>query len=86
MSSQLFNYNEAAIKLQIGPSSFNKQELMTTMFHHFLPPEGGHPTWDENSIEKIPERKVLFLNHTGKLDQQKKMRCCFKKYSKDIPV
>ena len=22
------------------------------MFDHFLAPEGGHPTWEENSIEK----------------------------------
>ena len=22
------------------------------MFYHFLAPEGGHPTWEENFIEK----------------------------------
>ena len=46
-SSQLFNHKEAAIELQIGPSSINKQELdtpVTTMFYHFLAPEGGRPT------------------------------------------
>ena len=62
-SSQLFNHNEVAIELQIGPSSINKQEWdtpVTTMFYHFLAPEGGHPTWEENSTEKIAECKVLF--------------------------
>ena len=54
-SSQLIDHNEAVIELQIGPSSTNKQEsytLMTVMFCHFLAPEGGHPTWEENFIVK----------------------------------
>ena len=53
--SQLFNHNEAPIDLQVGPSSINKQESdtpVTTMFYHFLAPEGGQPTWEEHSIEK----------------------------------
>ena len=53
--SQLFNHNEAPIDLQVGPSSINKQESdtpVTTMFYHFLVPEGGQPTWEEHSIEK----------------------------------
>ena len=44
--SQLFNHNEAPIDLQVGPSSINKQESdtpVTTMFYHFLAPEGGQP-------------------------------------------
>ena len=28
------------------------------MFDHFLDHEGGHPIWEENSTEKIPECKV----------------------------
>ena len=67
-SSQLFKHNEAAIELQIGPSSTNKQEWDTTvatMVYHFLAPEGGHPTWEENFIEKIPKC------HTSKLNQEK---------------
>ena len=54
-SSQLFKHNEAAKELQIGPSSTNKQTwdtMVTTMFYHCLAPEGGHPTWEENFIEK----------------------------------
>ena len=26
--------------------------MVTTMFYHFLAPEGGHPTWEEIFIEK----------------------------------
>ena len=26
--------------------------LVTAMFYHFLVPEGGHPTWEENFFEK----------------------------------
>ena len=74
-SSQLFNHNEAAIELQIGPSSINKQEWDTqviTMFYHFLAPEGGHPTWEENSTEKYTNMQgPFFLSHTSKLNQQK---------------
>ena len=25
---------------------------VTAMFYHVLVPEGGHPTWEENFIEK----------------------------------
>ena len=65
--------NEAAIELQIGPSSIYKQEwdtLVTAMFNHFFTPEGGHPTWEENFIETIPNCKVLFLSHTSNPNQQ----------------
>ena len=41
------------------------------MFHNWFAPEGGHPTWEENLIEKISKCKVLFLSHTRKLNQQK---------------
>ena len=54
-SSQLFKQNATAIELQIGPSSTNKQiwdTMVTTMFNHILAPEGGHPTWEENFLEK----------------------------------
>ena len=44
---------------------------MTTMFYHFLAPEGGHPTWEENSIEKYLNARSFFLSHTSKLNQQK---------------
>ena len=30
------------------------------MFYHVLAPEGGHPKWEENSTEKMPECKVFF--------------------------
>ena len=30
------------------------------MFYHFLATEGGHPTLEENYIEKKTECKVLF--------------------------
>ena len=62
-SSQLFSHNEAAIELQIGPSSINKQEwdtLVTTIFCHVLAPKGGHPTWEEISTEKKPIMQGLF--------------------------
>ena len=46
--------------------------MVTTMFYHFLAPEGWHPTLEENVIEKkLPKCKVLFLSHTSKLNQQK---------------
>ena len=33
----------------------------------FLAPEGGHPIWEENFIEKKYQKcKVLFLSHTSK--------------------
>ena len=54
-SSQLFNHNEATIELHIGPSSINKKRMRYPGDHHILPflaPEGGHPTLEENSIEK----------------------------------
>ena len=38
------------------------------MFYHFLAPEGGHPAWEDNSIEKKYQNA---LSHTGKLNQQK---------------
>ena len=42
------------------------------MFCHFLPPEGGHPTWEENSTEKSTRMQgPFFLSHTTKLNQQK---------------
>ena len=62
-SSQLFNYNEAAIELQIGPSSINKQEwdtLVTTMFYHFLAFEGGTLHRRKVLLKIKPECKVLF--------------------------
>ena len=61
------NHTEAAIELQIGPSSINKQELDTTvtaMLYHFLTPEGGHPTWEEHIIENNIKMKGFFLSHT----------------------
>ena len=44
---------------------------MTAMFYHFLALEGGHPTLEENLIEKNPNCKVLFPSHTRKPNQQK---------------
>ena len=46
-SSQLFKHSQAAIELQIEPTSTNKQiwdTNVTTMFYHFLAPSGGYPT------------------------------------------
>ena len=34
--------------------------LVTAMFHHFLAPEGGHPTWEENFFEKNIKIQGLF--------------------------
>ena len=53
-----------SIYLHIGPSSINKQEwdtLVTAMFYHFLPPEGGHPTWEDNFIEKNTKMQSPFF-------------------------
>ena len=42
------------------------------MFYHFLAPEGGHPTWEENSTEKkYQNARSFFLSHISKLNQQK---------------
>ena len=42
------------------------------MFYHFLPPEGAHPTWEENFIEQNTKLQgPFFLSHTSKLNQQK---------------
>ena len=62
-TSQLLNYNEAVIELQIGPSSIDKQELdtpVTAMFYHFLAPEGRHPTLEENFIDKYQMQGPIF--------------------------
>ena len=55
------------------------------MFYHFLAPEGGHPTLEEDFIEKIPKCKVIYLSRTSKINQQKQI-FCFQKCSKYIPV
>ena len=42
--------------------------------HHVLPlfgPEGGHPTWEENFIEKYQNLRSFFLSHTSKHKKQK---------------
>ena len=41
------------------------------MIYHFLAPEGGHTTRDESFIEKLPNCKDFFLNHSSKPNQQK---------------
>ena len=42
------------------------------MFYHFLAPEGGHPTWEENFIEKnTPLQGIFCLSHTSITYQQK---------------
>ena len=43
------------------------------MFYHLLAPEGGHPTWEENFIEKYQSARSFFLSHTSKLVQQKQL-------------
>ena len=48
--------------------------------YHFLAPESGHPRWEENSTEKIPNARSFFLSHTSKLNQQ-----CFKSTAKIYP-
>ena len=48
------------------------------MFYHFLAPEGGHPTWEENFIEKnIKIQGPFYLIHTSKLNQQKQWDVVF---------
>ena len=42
--------------------------MVTTMFYHFLAPEGGHHIRKENFIEK--NARSLFLSTTSKLNQQ----------------
>ena len=45
--------------------------MVTTMFYHFLAPEGGHPTLEEIFIEKKSQiARSFFLRHTNKLNQQ----------------
>ena len=34
------------------------------MFYHFLAPEGGHPTWEENSLKKIIVSAEKHLSNT----------------------
>ena len=34
---------------------------MTAMFYHFLAPEGWHPTWEENFIEKKYQNETFFF-------------------------
>ena len=67
-------HNGAAIELQIGLSSINKQEwdtLVTYKFYHCLATEGGHPTWEEISLKKYHTARSFFLSHTGNLNIQK---------------
>ena len=40
---------------------------MTAMFYHFLVPEGGHPTWEENCFEKIYQYTRSFLYEGGSI-------------------
>ena len=35
--------------------------MVTTMFYHFLAPEGGHPTWEEIFIEKNTKMQGPFF-------------------------
>ena len=58
------NQNAAGVELQIGPSSFNKQEcdtLVTTVMYHFLAPEGGRPKWEEHFIKNDQNAMSLFF-------------------------
>ena len=42
--------------------------MVTTLFYHLLAPEGGHPTWEENFIEKKTQNaRFFFLSHTSNL-------------------
>ena len=83
------NPHEAAIELQIGPSSINKQEWdtpVTAMFYHFLAPEDGHHTCEENSTEKkIQNARSFFLSHTSKVNQQKQWDVVSKSTAKIYP-
>ena len=57
------------MKIQIGPSSINKQALdtlMTVIFYHFLTLHGR-----KNSMKKYQNARSFFLSHTSKLNQQK---------------
>ena len=36
--------------------------MLTTMFYHFLAPEGGHPTWEEIFIEKKYQNARFFFS------------------------
>ena len=39
------------------------------MFYHILAPEGGHPTWEENFIDKYQNAMSFFLRHASKLNK-----------------
>ena len=59
------------------------------MFHQFLAPEGGYPTWEEKLIEKKQQKtaRSFFLSHTGKLNHAiKAARRYFKKCSKYMSI
>ena len=54
---------------------------------HIVPrfgPAGGHPTREENFIEKILKCKVPFSKPHQETKSTKAVRCCFKKCSKSI--
>ena len=36
--------------------------MVTAMFYHILAPEGGHPTREENFIEKNTKMQGLFFS------------------------
>ena len=55
------------------------------MFYHFLAPEGGHPTLEENSTEKKQNARSFFLSHTSKLNQQKQWDVVSKSTAKIYP-
>ena len=52
---------------------------MTCLFYHFLAPESGQPTGEENSVEKIPECKVFFFLFTPVNLMNKAEICCLNK-------
>ena len=51
--------------------------MVTTMFDHILVPEGGHPTWEDNFIEKNTKMQGPFLSRTSKPYQQKQWYMMF---------
>ena len=63
-SWKLLNHNEAAIDLQIEPSSINMQEWdtpVTAMFYHFRVPEGGTLHGRKIALKKKYQNTRSFL-------------------------
>ena len=78
----------AAIELQIGPSSINKQEWdtpVTTMFTTFWPLKVGTIHERKILLKKYQNARSFFLSHTTELNQQKPSDVVSKSTAKIYP-